>query len=66
MVGGTVVEDVARHWNTTGGACQEHRFWQCVCWEGVRSRAIAGGGAAGLRAAIPCGLARAGPLPTGA
>eukprot|EP00974_Lingulodinium_polyedra_P110656 10701331-Lingulodinium_polyedra.AAC.1 len=43
MAGGTVVEDVARHWNAEGSTCphctraaeaQEHRFWQRPCWDG--------------------------------
>eukprot|EP00974_Lingulodinium_polyedra_P065288 6313052-Lingulodinium_polyedra.AAC.1 len=59
MAGGTVVEDIARHWNTAGATCprckrapetQGHHFWQCVCWEGFRSGALANGDAAALRA----------------
>eukprot|EP00974_Lingulodinium_polyedra_P126123 11197120-Lingulodinium_polyedra.AAC.1 len=43
--GGTVVEEVAKHWNDSGGTCPhckaapesvEHRMWQCLCWDGVR------------------------------
>eukprot|EP00974_Lingulodinium_polyedra_P122150 11181701-Lingulodinium_polyedra.AAC.1 len=43
MAGGTVVEEVARHWNVEGSTCprckrapetQGHRFWQCPCWDG--------------------------------
>eukprot|EP00974_Lingulodinium_polyedra_P131827 11219233-Lingulodinium_polyedra.AAC.1 len=67
--GGTVVEEVAKHWNDGGGTCPhckaapesvEHRLWQRPCWDGARTAASKTRGVAGLRTGLGPGLARAG------